>query len=138
MISDLARELERIIEEGLDRSYIPYVKGNSIRIKHLVIRKSKMGWLVYDTKINKQINRYFSKAAALAAAKCIADGNDLTKKIDYLDQKIEKNYHDSLFYRHAFKTSTTVSKKAIVLNRLEIALAATQAARCSLDTIIFN
>lgn len=138
MISDLARELERIIEEGLDRSHIPYVKGNSIRIKHLVIRKSAAGWLIYDTKTNKQLNRYFSKAAALAAAKCLAAGNDQSQKINYLDRMIEKNYNDSLFYRNSIKKSKTNLKKEIVLNRLEIAIAATESARGSLDRIIFS
>lgn len=138
MISDLARELEKIIEEGLDRSYIPYVKGNSIRIKHLVIRKSTAGWLVYDTKTNKQVNRYFSKAAAIAAAKSLASGQSQAQMIDYLDKTIEKNYNDSLFYRHSMKNSRTASKKEVVLNRLEIALAATEAARSSLDRIIFS
>ena len=38
----LSQQLEEIIEAGLIRVPIPYQKGNSIRVKNLIIRKLRL------------------------------------------------------------------------------------------------
>ena len=60
----IAADLEEIVNKGLDDFPIPFVKGNSIRIKHIVIRKSPKGYLIYNTKDNSQIARAFFKSTA--------------------------------------------------------------------------
>ncbi|SVC05025.1 uncharacterized protein METZ01_LOCUS257879, partial [marine metagenome] len=38
------------MEAGLQNVFIPYAKGNSIRIKNTVIRRTKQGYLIFDVK----------------------------------------------------------------------------------------
>ena len=69
MISEnLLIDLEEIVNEGLKDSSIPYAKGNSIRIKQYIVRKSKVGYLVYDSSANKQIHKTQFKSVAIAIA----------------------------------------------------------------------
>ena len=48
----LAKELDSLITAGLDQLPIPYEKGNSIRLKHIAIRKHKNGYKLFNTKTN--------------------------------------------------------------------------------------
>ena len=41
---ELAKELEEIVVHGLSELPIPYEKGNSIRVKNIVIRKHANGY----------------------------------------------------------------------------------------------
>ena len=82
MISDnLLSDLEEIVDKGLEDSAIPYAKGNSIRIKQYVIRKSKVGYLIYDSSTNKQIHRTQFKSVAIAIAKNLAERRNRIDKI---------------------------------------------------------
>ena len=51
----VATQLEEIVNKGLEELPIPYAKGNSIRIKHIIVRKSPKGYLIYNTKDNNQV-----------------------------------------------------------------------------------
>jgi len=46
----LIHDLEEIVNRGLEDSAIPVARGNSIRIKHIVVRKIPKGYLIYDAK----------------------------------------------------------------------------------------
>lgn len=76
----LLNDLEEIVNRGLEDSAIPMAKGNSIRIKHVVIRKSPKGYLIYDSKENRQVTRTYFKTTAVAIAKNLAQGKDITEK----------------------------------------------------------
>ena len=45
-LNNLEQELNDIMEHGLDNIYFPYSKGKSVRIKNVVIRENKTGFLV--------------------------------------------------------------------------------------------
>src|SRR5210317_913901 len=77
----LLNELEEIVNKGLEEVSLPYQKGNSIRIKHIVIRKSPKGYLIYNTKDNIQVARTQFKSTAIAIAKNLAQGSDIISKI---------------------------------------------------------
>ena len=62
---NLLKQLEEIVN-SVDLTVIPYQRGNSIRIKHFVIRKRKHGYRIYYRQANKQVTSYYSKAAAEA------------------------------------------------------------------------
>src|SRR6056300_1345255 len=113
MNSDLLKNLENIINEGIEQAVLPYVKGNSIRIKQYIIRKSKAGWLVYDSKDNKQIARLFSKSSAVALAKGLAQGKDVTINVITADKTIQKHYNDCLFFKHTIKRTKDEFKKEL-------------------------
>lgn len=133
----VAAQLEEIVNKGLEDFPFPYQKGNSIRIKNLVIRKSPKGYLIYDTKDNKQITRTVFKSSALAIAKNLAQGKNFTDKILELEEKMSKHYNDALFYKHSIKTSTDPFKKEITETRLDIAIEESRRVRNILDSYIF-
>ena len=134
----LLKDLQDLIEVNLDPSMFPYQKGNSIRIGKMVVRESKKGFMIFDCKDQKQIAILFSKTAALALAKSLSSGKDNTKKVMELDNTIQKNYMDTLFFNSTYKTTTDPAKKDISLNRLEIAKMRTNRAKDVLDSIIFR
>ena len=101
----LIDELEAIINNGFDGIHFPYVKGNSVRIGKMIIRKSRHGYLVYDTEKNKQIDQTFSKASAIALAKSLAHNKDHSIRIMDIDKVIEKNYMDSVYFKNSYNKS---------------------------------
>src|SRR6056297_3399046 len=128
---NLANALEELINDGLEQVIFPYVKGNSIRIKYMIIRKSRAGWLVYDSKNNNQVACLFSKFSAVALAKGMAQGKDVLKTVKYADTVIKKNYIDCVFYKN-------IIKKTITETRYEVSRERAQQAKNSLDGIIFD
>ena len=134
----LLKELQHLIEDKLDPSMFPYQKGNSIRIGKIVVRDSKKGFLIYNCQENKQVAITFSKTAALALAKSLSKGINRTQEVLSLDQTIQKNYLDAMFFTNTLKTTNDDFKKDVVLTRLEIAKARTANAKSALDSIIFR
>jgi len=131
--------LEEIIDNGLKDLAIPYVKKNSIRIKHLVIRHSKKaGWLIYDTKENKQVAQLYCKYGAIALAKSIAERRPLTDKIINLDRIIQKHVNDCLFYKHSMDKADNIIKYESIANRYDVSIAISQQAKDDLEKIILS
>ena len=59
-----------LINNTIDKSFLPYVKGKSIRIGHVIVRETRVGFfLVFDTKENAEIAKMFCKTGAVALAK---------------------------------------------------------------------
>jgi hypothetical protein len=133
----LLNDLEEIVNRGLEDSAIPMAKGNSIRIKHVVIRKSTKGYLIYDSKENRQVTRTYFKTTAVAIAKNLAQGNDITEKAMEFDDILLKHYNDAVFYKHSIHNSTDPSKKQIREARLDIAIQESRRVRSLLDRYIF-
>ena len=137
MNPDVLKSLEDIINSGIEEVALPLVSGNSIRIKHLVVRKSKAGWLVYNSKTHKQVAKLFCKSSAIALAKSLADGYNRRSMIEDLDKIIEKNYFDCMFYKNTLEKSTDSLKRAITQARFEVCVSETKHAKKSLDRFIF-
>jgi hypothetical protein len=125
------KQLEEIVN-SVDLTVLPYQKGNSIRIKQYVIRKSKHGYLLYDCKENKQITSLYSKTAAVAWANCLIKDKNYFKNIQELDNTISKHHIDSLFYRNTIEKTKDEIKQLTAEMRLEIALDRTQEAKANL------
>ena len=134
----LLKELQHLIDEKLDPSLFPYQKGNSIRIGKIVVRDSKKGFLIYDCQENRQVAITFSKTAALALAKSLSKGTNITSTVMDLDKTIQKNFMDALFFTNTIKTTKDDFKKDVSITRLEIAKARTAHAKSALDSIIFR
>lgn len=137
MNSNLVKNLENIINDGIEQAVLPYVKGNSIRIKQYIVRKSKAGWLVYDSKTNSQVAKLFSKSSAVALAKGLAQGKDITVSVISADRIIQKHYTDCIFYKNTISKTSDTFKKELTQIRYEISKSKTENARRSLDEIIF-
>ena len=135
----LAKELEALINRNLDTSYFPYVKGKSIRIGHIIVRETRFGFLVFNTKTNKEVDKMFCKTSAVALAKLEASGK-LSNPIEHikkLDKEIEKNYNDAVFYKHTMRVTKDDTKFFVAQTRYDIAASKTKYAKEELDKYIY-
>ena len=134
MTSSLVKNLEELINKNIDKTVIPYVKGNSIRIGKYAIRQAKAGWwVVYNVETNTQDARLFCKTAAIAFCKSQA-----RQRVCELDQTIQKHYNDCVFYKYTMNRTDDPVKKEITETRYDISYAETKRAKQSLDAIIFG
>lgn len=135
----LAKELEALINRNLDTSYFPYVKGKSIRIGHIIVRETRFGFLVFNTRTNKEVDKMFCKTSAVALAKLEASGNlsNPIECIKKLDKEIEKNYNDAVFYKHTMRVTKDDTKFFVAQTRYDIAAAKTKYAKEELDKYIY-
>jgi hypothetical protein len=133
----LLNDLEEIVNRGLEDSAMPHQRGNSIRIKHVIIRKSPKGYLIYDAKENKQVVRVYFKSSAVAIAKNLAQDNDITDEVVVVDQMMLKHYNDAVFYKNAIKMSDDPFKIEIRETRLDVSIRESQRVRSLLDRFIF-
>ena len=133
----LLNDLEEIVNRGLEDSAIPHQRGNSIRIKHVIIRKSPKGYLIYDAKENKQVVRTYFKTTAVAIAKNLAQGVDITETAMEFDDTMLKHYNDAIFYKNSIRNTSDASKREIRETRLDVAIQESQRVRSLLDRYIF-
>lgn len=139
MISNkLIDELEEIVNKGLGSIAVPVSKGNSIRIKHIVIRKSSSGYLIYNTKDNHQVAKTMFKSTALAIAKNLAEDKDVVYTLLELDKLMLKHYTDAIFYKNTIKKTSDQFRKEVTQTRLSIAIEETYKVRNTLDRYIFS
>lgn len=110
---ELALQLEEIITKGLEDIPIPYQKGNSIRLKNIVIRKHKNGYKLFDCAVNSHIVTTFTKTAALAVAKNIVEKQpqNVVDEIIRIDDKVAKHYMDALFSKRSCEVSKDPDKR---------------------------
>mgnify|MGYP007047794509 FL=1 len=134
---NLLHDLEEIVNKGLEDSAMPYQRGNSIRIKHIVVRKSPKGYLIYDAKENRQIVRTYFKTTAIAIAKNLAQGVDITETAMEFDDTMLKHYNDAIFYKNSIRNTTDASKREIRETRLDVAIQESRRVRSLLDRYIF-
>jgi hypothetical protein len=137
--NNLVKELELLINNGLKDAYLPYQKGNSIRIGHMIVRLNKKGfYLVYDSKTNSQVAKTFCKSSAIAIAKKRAQGQDVTSAVLNIDKVIQKHYNDAVFFKYTMKVTKDDLKRDVVSTRYQIAKDRTAHARGQLDKFIFS
>ena len=134
---NLLNDLEEIVNKGLEDSAIPDSRGNSIRIKHIVVRKSPKGYLIYDAKENRQVTRTIFKTTAIAIAKNLAQGKDLVEQLKEYDNIMSKHYNDAVFYKHSIKKCKDALTKEIRETRLDISIQESRRVRSQLDRFIF-
>jgi|SRR6056300_267136 hypothetical protein len=137
-INKTVKELESIIAEGLQELPIPYQKGNSIRIGHMVVRKNKFGYLVIDIKNKRQIAVTNFKTSAVAIAKTFPNNPDAKQKIMKLDDNITKHYNDAMFYKHTINSTNDFIKREAVRSRFDLSLIHTEQYKKELDSYIFR
>lgn len=114
------QDLQQIVDVKIKDYDIPVQIGNAIRIKHLIIRPCKTGYVIIDTNNNKSIVTTYTKIAAIAIVKSYIKKKPLNSIINF-DNQIEKNLNDIVFYDNII-ASTRDSKKLINLKiRKELA-----------------
>ena len=138
MNKQLLRQLEDIVNRGVAESYFPLVSKNGVRIKNMMVRKSKKGYLVIDAKAGMQVAFTEFMSTALAIAKSKAKGINNTDKILDLEHQMAKHYYDAMFYENTITNSTDEFVKTTRKIRLDIALAESQKVRQQIDYFIFS
>jgi|TARA_B100000925_G_scaffold59951_1_gene40141 hypothetical protein len=137
--ANLAKQLEEIIQTGLERVAIPYQKGNSIRIKNMVIRGHKNGYRLFDITNNKHVTTTFTKTAAVAIAKLTAEDADFKMKdIIKLDDKVAKHYMDALYAKNTIKMGGSAERIDTAEVRFEIATDNAWVALADIERYIFD
>jgi hypothetical protein len=129
-------QLKELVD-SVDVTAFPYQKGNSIRIAHIVIRKSNHGYLIYDCKENKRIAETYSKTAAVAWARAVIKDTGNLQEIKKLDDIIAKNHTDSLFYKNTIENTENEIKRETAEFRLDISLSKTKQAKANLMRFLF-
>ena len=137
---ELAKELEEIVVHGLSALPIPYEKGNSIRVKNIVIRKHANGYRIFDISTNKHVVTTFTKTAALAIAKIVGErgnSNDI-RDIIVLDNKVCKNYMDALFAKRAIEVSKDITRIEASEVKFDIATDRAWSSLAQIESYIFD
>jgi len=135
----VAKEILKLIDREAETLCMPIQHGNSVRIKHMVVRESKYGFLVYNIHTHQQVARTFSKTAALAIAKSHAEGNiQKTAHILKIDEKIQQKYNDCVFFKHTIYFSDDHTRKQAAEIRYEVAWDDVLTLRSELDHYIFD
>ena len=133
----LIEELNALIEKGLSKTHFPYKKGNSIRIGKMIVRTTKHGNLVYDSKTNRQVAHTFSKLEALGIAKTLAHDENRTKRIVELDTVLQKHFLDAMFYKHSMNKTKEDVRRDILQTRYEISADRIEDLREQLSNFLF-
>lgn len=137
--SALAKELEQIVTAGLEQVAIPYQKGNSIRLRHIAIRKHKNGYKLFDCKTNGHVVTTFTKTAAMAIAKHLVETPfDSYEQIVILDDKVAKHYMDALFAKRSYENTNNIDKKENAEILFDIAMDKAWSALEAIETFIFD
>ena len=139
----LQSDLDEIMESGLQKVHIPFVKGKgkSVRIKNTIFRESKKegGSLIFDVGSHKRVATTFSKRGAIALAKARARNDEHTQRtVLDLDQKLGKHYMDSIFHKHTIEQTDDDMRREAAEMRFELAKDHTWSYICQLDEFIFD
>lgn len=136
----LAKEIEDIVNKGLESTILPYVNGNTIKIKNYVVQYKNDGeYTVYNSNTNEIIACTRFKSSAIAIAKRIASGfTGLTREIVMYDIELSKHCNDAIFYRNAMRNSKDSMTREIRSMRLEQAISRSRNVRRKIERHIFG
>lgn len=134
----LSDKLAELIDQSIQKYCLPIQRGNSIRIKHIVVRKNSRSYLVIDLRYNKQIATFFSKTGAVACAVNSAKGEDNVKYIVNLDRKLQEKYLDCINYKNIINNSDEEEYKQTATIRYQMAWEDLNNIKQSLLDIVFD
>lgn len=138
-LTKLSKKLKSFIDEQAERMCMPIQQGNSVRIKNYVVRENHHGFLLYDIKQHKQIATTFTKTAALAMARQMAQNNrDSLRFIRSTDDEIHNKYNECVFYKHTIARTEDEIKRETAKIRYEIVWEDLIQLRDTLDQYIFD
>ena len=137
-IQHISSDLENMLTEIMHKTgmFAP-VSKHHIKYKNFSIIKQDKGWMVL--KDRQKIADTFLKVSAFALCKLYEKNQskhiDETKK---LDSVFQKNYIDSLFYKHTLKTSKDPIKLDNALWRYEISSTKAKDAKQKIDKTFYS
>lgn len=137
-IDSAVKELEDMLNTSYELINIPYAKGNSIRIKNYIVRKSKGKYIVFDCKENHFVSELTFKISAIAIAKTLSEGKNTKNKIEKLDNNFLKHYNDILFYKNVIKNTSSELVKDTRKSRMNFSLEHITRIKSELEEFVFG
>ena len=135
---ELIQALKELVDSQINIA-IPYAKGNSIRLKHIIIRKHRNGYRIFDLNTNKIIATTFSKTGAVAIAKVIVNNEpEKISEIRKLDEDLAKYYNDAVFYKHTIENTKDDTRRDAAFTRFEIANDKAMQIKYSIELFIYD
>jgi len=143
----VAKEILQLIDQETNKLCVPIQQGNSVTIKHMVVRESAQGFLVINALTDQQVAYTFSKTAAVAIAKNHARGTeDHTAQILKIDREIQQKYNDCVHYKQTIylidtrlhKYNADQDRKMAAEIRYDVAWDDVITLRSELDPYIFD
>ena len=136
---ELLKPLEEIMRTSLEQVPIPHEKGNSIRIKNIVVRRNKNGYHIFDLRTKDHLGYTHNKSTALAVAHCTAVNRAKSvSEIWTLENKMSKYYNDALFYKNTIdKTEDDIRRESAQI-RFDIAIEECWRIKGEIENYIFD
>jgi hypothetical protein len=136
---EIIKTLNEIMEAGLAEYPVPFKKGNSVRIKNVVMRKNGKGYHVFNLIDKQHVIFTPSKTTALAVAHCTAHGLDYhVTDIRRLEEKMSKYYNDAIFYKYTVEHSKDEVRADSAQMRFEIAIDECMRIRDQIENYLFD
>jgi len=134
---NLHNELKNLIARGASKYPIPFKKGSSIFLGKCVIRKTKNGYLCFNTMTKEQIGQFETKYGSLAAIKNPNNTRTL-QEIKWLDKRLARLQNDIVFYSHSLQNNNDPRREVILENRKEDCEHKIDTLKIKLESIIFD
>ena len=135
----VAKEILQLIDQETDKLCVPIQQGNSVTIKHMVVRENAQGFLVINILTHEQVACTFSKTAAMAIAKSHARGTvGHTAHILKIDAQIQQKYNDCVHFKHTMYHTVDEDRKLSAEIRYDVAWDDVLTLRSELDHYIFD
>lgn len=135
----ITKLLNEIMDAELAEYPVPYKKGNSIRIKNVVMRRNGKGYHVFNLVDKSHVMFTPSKTTALAIAHCTAHGlHHSVSDIKRLEAKLSKYYNDAIFYKYTVEHSKDEIRADSAQMRFEIAMDECMRIRDQIENYLFD
>lgn len=135
----IAEDILRLIDTEAHRLCVPLQQGHGVQIKHMLVQDNDEGFSVSDSHSNRHIADTFSKIAALAIAKSLAEGiTDATAHILKIDAQIQQKYNDCVHFKHTMYHTVDEDRKLSAEIRYDVAWDDVLTLRSELDHYIFD
>ena len=135
----ITKLLNEIMDAELAEYPVPYKKGNSIRIKNVVMRRNGKGYHVFNLVDKSHVMFTPSKTTALAIAHCTAHGlHHSVSDIKRLEAKLSKYYNDAIFYKYTVEHSKDEVRADSAQMRFEIAIDECMRIRDQIENYLFD
>jgi len=136
-----AQELEGMLKDIATTSgiFVPISKDLIKYKKYTIVKLPDAGWAIFlNNERKKHIMNTFLKVSAFAVCK-LHEKNQVARldEIEYNDRVFEKNYIDSLVFRHTYKTTKDVQTRDNALWRYEIAHGKAKHCKQVIDSIFY-
>lgn len=134
----LARDVQAVVEKGLEKALLPMQQGNKIFIGNIVIQNKDNRFFITDGSTKQQLGITNFKHSALALAKNHLLNRSKRKTILELDDQLTKHYMDGVFYKNTIKKARNSHVVFAAETRLDITKAQTQKCIKEIERHIFS